>query len=115
MKNLFIPYEFAVKFKELGFDEKCFMHYEIDEPLTLYQSFGINDYEKNSTLTKYEFSAPLWQQAFDWLLNKTTDEYSFEQVGDSYYIVYEGMDMERRTLVKGSREICLEKLIKIVS
>lgn len=110
MKNLFIPYEFAVKLKELGFNEECLGKINYKDELTF-------DFPNTITNQFLETSCacPLWQQAFDWLLNKTTDEYSFEQVGDSYYIVYEGMDMERRTLAKGSREICLEKLIKIVS
>lgn len=68
MKNQFIPYELALTLKELSFDEKCFMHYENSEG-QLYESFG-SDYMKNSTLTDWETSAPLWQQAFDWLLEK---------------------------------------------
>lgn len=68
MKGHFIKYEQAVKLKKLGFDEECFMHYE-DSEEQLHESFGTS-YMKNSTLSKYETSAPLWQQAFDFFREK---------------------------------------------
>jgi hypothetical protein len=63
MKKEFIPYEEALAFKELGFDEPCFSVYYNGE----YHEHGIQNqflHEKN------ECSAPLYQQAFRWLYQK---------------------------------------------
>lgn len=81
MEKEFVPYELAVKLKELGFDEKCFMAYykllrhefydfrsasniifNEDNPIKLLNYAGADFRVK-------ECDAPLWQQAFDWLFN----------------------------------------------
>lgn len=77
MKNNFIPYEQALKLKELGFDEECLMnHYGEDRVhigrLYLPSSFGKG---KNSemfgdSLRDKDITAILWQQAFDWFREK---------------------------------------------
>lgn len=69
MTEQFVPYEIALKLKELGFDEKCFSMYD-DTPngAFLYQ------YKKPQKLSlglgKSDCSAPLYQQAFDWFREK---------------------------------------------
>lgn len=64
MKEQFIPYEQALKLKELGFDEGCFSYY------TIFGKFAgdiSNPRKYNSEFEKGSYiSAPLWQQAFDW-------------------------------------------------
>ena len=57
MEKEFVPYELAVKLKELGFDEECFGAYHHANNLDLWS--GDYDYS-------YAVKAPLWQQAFDW-------------------------------------------------
>lgn len=65
MNKHFVPYEIALKLRELGFNEKCFKYWNITnfikEP-TLYGN-NLNGY---SNLTTRKVPAPLWQQAFDW-------------------------------------------------
>lgn len=65
MKHQFVTYEMAKKLKELGFDENCFGYY------TLSGNFFGHDFKKAEMLKNSQLhedvSAPLWQQAIDWL------------------------------------------------
>ena len=111
MEKQFINYDLALKLKELGFDEECFGYYN-NNHLGVYQN---EDYYLSSdSPPDNRIEAPLWQQAFDFLLNKITDEYSLEQSNDIFFISYEGLDILRKIIVKGDRKLCLEKLIEIV-
>ncbi len=67
MEKQFIPYEQALKIKELGFDEKCLAHYLVGHRIKDKVSLEIGDFRySNDTFCK----APLWQQAFDWFREK---------------------------------------------
>ena len=59
MKNQFVPYEMALKLKELGFDVECLASY-----YHAGKNLDINQYIHNG---KYTVLAPLWQQVIDWL------------------------------------------------
>jgi hypothetical protein len=63
MTQEFIPYEQALALKELGFDEPCVGYYENDVLILCYDSK--QDYE-----LLLNYAAPLYQQAFRWLLDK---------------------------------------------
>ena len=62
MVTLFVPYNSALKFKELGFDEPCLTFFwddgEIYPGVELPQNF-------NNNIT--QISAPLYQQAINWI------------------------------------------------
>ena len=70
MEKLFLPYELALKLKEMGFDKSCFGSYSQKETL-LY--FGINSYKNSDGL----LTAPLYQQAFTWLFQKLDFYYPY--------------------------------------
>lgn len=63
MKDQFVPYELAVKLKELGFDEPCFGAW-LRNPSIL--NFGNYPSQEIANIES-GILAPLWQQAFDWL------------------------------------------------
>ena len=64
MEKEFVPYELALKLKELGFNEYCLAFYWTDTT----QLVCDNDFTgKHSGV---HLQAPLWQQAFDWLETK---------------------------------------------
>jgi len=74
MNKEFIPYQESLELKELGFDEPCFTYYgNISECL-----FGLKGDIKFHTNTLLDIghgknivsSAPLYQQAFRWFLDK---------------------------------------------
>lgn len=74
MNKEFIPYEQALKLKELGFNEKCAAHYlgEGEEYLELKWLIYRND----SINTTKCLQAPLYQQAFRFFREKYNFTYS---------------------------------------
>jgi hypothetical protein len=62
MKDLFVPYELAVRLKEKGFNEPCLAtyHKEYKSIIPVYAKFTDQDV----------FKAPLWQQVIDWLMEE---------------------------------------------
>jgi hypothetical protein len=57
----FVPYELALKLKELGFYEPCFGYY------TLGTELSIDICLNQETFYGQSCSAPIYQQAIDWL------------------------------------------------
>ena len=128
MNREFVPYELAVKLKQLGFDEQCISHY------TAYGKFS-NDY---SAPRKYnsEFelgsyiSAPTLSQAFRWFREKhnlisiiTTipsfhTMYASKYKSHTYYQFQPFKWVDGKYLINDTYEeaelACLDKLIKIV-
>jgi hypothetical protein len=139
MKKEFCTYEQALALKELGFDERCFGYYadKTGEDKTIYTvgqvqgSINSMSVHFNSGCSSYQFSAPLYQQAFRWFREKeyyseittectqvdgsvgfswriwkpwTIEEWSINKPGDEWsYETYEEAE-----------SACLDKLIEIV-
>lgn len=61
MKHLFVPYEIALKLKELGFDETCLAIYHRNGDISFSKTIAHNEYYGQ------ECMAPLYQQVVDWL------------------------------------------------
>ncbi len=86
MNKHFVTYEIALKLKELGFDEECIASYgctnDLLELCYSQELFGLVDnqrYNSNTNNTyESEISAPLWQQAIEWLVNKHLIFVTFE-------------------------------------
>lgn len=115
MKDQFITYNLAVKLKELGFDEECFsMYMGTHFKSRCYGS--IHNCENKELFTP----APLWQQAFKFLLRNLKNrelivalEFDgevtlWEVITDDAYKTY------NKILASGNKE-SLEKLIKLYS
>lgn len=69
MKEQFVPYDLAIKLKELGFDEQCFGYWTRPVILRLknIEDVIINfEYVEFVCQSDDSCLAPLWQQAFDW-------------------------------------------------
>jgi hypothetical protein len=114
MEKEFVPYELALKMKQLGFDEPCFRYYQ--------NGFLMNDnpylVPKNSHLlnSEKECSTPLYQQAFRWFRENydllgipTHSRYTIisnKWVGQPLYGNYNSYEEAELG--------CLEKLIEIV-
>lgn len=79
MKKQFVPYDLALKLKELGFDEECLAYYRNPK---LFQLFNLEKYKGvNQILTKTDYvKAPLWQQAFDWFVENRNVHVSIEVI-----------------------------------
>ena len=68
MEEQFIPYELALKLKELGFDEECFGWWSwINGNTASFYSYPMSNKKMDEyNMSPKNCSAPLWQQAFDW-------------------------------------------------
>ena len=75
MKDLFVPYEIALKLKELGFDEECLGWYAKD--IVPRNVNGVFIGKHFSTSYKIGCYAPLYQQAFKFFREKYKLEIDF--------------------------------------
>jgi hypothetical protein len=93
----FVPYELAIRMKQLEFDEPCFSYYMNG---ILQPSLNVKDYsyfkemiEINSNIKNFEnVLAPLFQQAFRWF----REEYNI----DCGIHVYSEMDFKTEEIIK---------------
>jgi len=133
MQNEFLPYDRALKLKEFGFDEPCFVLYKASNNNQLaYAPHGITTNSQLSQGDSSNIAAPLFQQAFRWFREKyglltyvgsrTLDN------GDTIYIpngrtipdtVKNGFIVDNLTYVtkktyEEAELACLDKLIEIV-
>lgn len=122
MEEQFVPYELALKLKELGFNEMCIATFDEDN------NFELQDFQQSyDTFPKHIISAPLWQQAFDWfrenhslysIIIPTINMYwTFKTttVVESMVEVppYAHVDANDYSTYEEARQACLEKLIEL--
>ncbi len=118
MKNEFIPYDRALKLKQLGFNEPCFASY-VKETKELTQRRFADWYKDQQIL------APLFQQAFRWFrdeynLDKTINNWTEQPMDDviwdkayQYYINGEAYHPYFKSYEEAELD-ALDKLIEIV-
>ena len=110
MEKQFISYELALELKELGFDEFCFTFFKKSGFLNHRYDTIISNRDINKDSNFIDCTAPLWQQAFLYLWNKT----------GRYIIPIPNEDKEwlcmgnKYKSYEESRLECLKKLIEIV-
>ena len=70
MKDLIVPYDQALALVELGFKEKCLGVYNKEKAFRFNNLHNPSDRSKSAKLTvnNGKVPAPLWQQAFDFIL-----------------------------------------------
>ena len=133
LQKEFVPYELALRMKQLEFDEPCFSYYMNG---ILQPSLNVKDYsyfkemiEINSNIKNFEnVLAPLYQQAFRWFREKQEIEgFVHKSIEGNYYFVikktgnnesnmYEFTKTAPKTFdtYEEAELACLEKLIEIV-
>jgi hypothetical protein len=74
VKELFVPYEIALKIKEKGFNEicLCFFDYEGNLALNYCENYNTQTWVQARKST----SAPLYQQAIEFINKKLTPRYA---------------------------------------
>jgi hypothetical protein len=60
MEKEFVPYELALKLKELGFDEECFSYYDLNNKPNFFGSDNLMDTHC------VQVNRPTYSQAFRW-------------------------------------------------
>lgn len=125
MESSFIPYELAVKLKELGFNENCLGYYGCwGEPTKKYKKeYDVRLEFKSGNYSFFyeEFClAPLWQQAFDWFRNEYNlyaDIYRTDKVFsaniEDMLMCNSLCEVVKEVGYEEARLACLEKLIEL--
>ena len=123
MEKEFVPYELALRMKQLGFDEECFYVKPLKEKTEFF--YTPSDYDDFPEQKELEVGIPLYQQAFRWFRENgfichITNDLSNNLKDEIYvYVMTKGYG----TLIDRSEEYftyeeaelaCLEKLIEIV-
>jgi len=115
MTNEFVPYELALKLKQLGFDEPCFGWYEAHD----HEEVNLT-YSRNSEgwLDGLHCSAPLFQQAFRWFRKEHSLGHMINGIGYESFLMNAGGIITVFPLFFTYQEAelaCLDKLIEIVT
>ena len=123
MEKEFVPFELAVKLKELGFNEPCWGYYHVNEGYSIGYAFCYSDAESQPEIG---YLAPLFQQAFRWFREKYKLHAEIRSYTAKYftiivqeckdtvrYIEYGGIDLKFKTYEEAELA-CLDKLIEIV-
>ena len=125
MEKEFIPYEQALAFKELGFDEPCFAFYLINNRFNLFENCKWEERTNSGFIDLFEVKdsccvAPTFSQAFRWFREKYDFEswvyksrdraYFYSVLKDNRYL---NPSYEYSTYEEAELE-CLKKLIEIV-
>jgi hypothetical protein len=112
MNKEFIPYEQALKFKELGFDEPCFGYWKMSDWL-IEEKTRTDGYTHADQLC----SAPTFSQAFRWFREKYESVVVIQPHIVGYYAKVFVSNTKVFDVIASYEEAelaCLQKLIEIV-
>jgi len=125
MKKEFVSYEQALALKELGFDEKCYGHYNSTQELNTIEDylkvgadiFMLSKKFNSEFYMKEMCSAPLKQQVFRWFREKYDLLCYIRKVGSNYWYnidIEDGNEFEGRfDTYEEAEDACINRLIKI--
>lgn len=116
MQNEFLPYDRALKLKQLGFDEPCFARFSKDGDLLIAHT---EKYIIDNGVDRSEFFtlAPLFQQAFGWFREEHGLGHMINGIGYESFLFNIGGLVTVFPMFKTYEEAelaCLDKLIEIV-
>jgi len=116
MQNEFLPYDRALKLKQLGFDEPCFARFSKDGDLLIAHT---EKYIIDNGVDRSEFFtlAPLFQQAFRWFREEHGLGHMINGIGYESFLFNIGGLVTVFPMFKTYEEAelaCLDKLIEIV-
>ncbi len=95
MKHLFVPYEIALKLKDIGFDEPCFAEYRQWDGGMLYLVIYQDDDDESDQDFTTESIAPLYQQVVDFFDKKKVQVNiinTMDTVHPFTYTIYNSID-----------------------
>ena len=112
MTKEFVPYELALKLKQLGFYDECIAYYDLRNDLEFFGGDNLKDTHC------VQLNAPLFQQAFRWF-RENHGLYQFiskEHLGFTYALldeIYNFHTIHFKTYEEAELA-CLDKLIAIL-
>jgi hypothetical protein len=118
MTKEFVPYDRALKLKEFGFDEPCFVLYKASNNNQLaYAPHGITTNSQLSQGDSSNIAAPLFQQAFRWFREEHNLGHMINGIGYESFLFNIGGLVTVFPMFKTYEEAelaCLDKMIEIV-
>ena len=132
MEREFVPYELAIKLKELGFNERCFGYYYTLNGKDWKFAEKTEFYRLDDEISiggKFSLLAPTFSQCFRWFrdmhnmfheiqIDRTTQpKFCYAVFHYEHYGNYEGIGIEDWSLYRTYEEAelaCLDKLIEVV-
>lgn len=122
MTKEFLPYDRALKLKQLGFDEECIAYYDLRNDLEFYGGDNLKDTHC------VQLNTPLFQQAFRWFreeynlfgcidLQVCTPPHWFlriDEISKNDYIFHSEDENYRFNTYEEAKLACIDKLIEIV-
>ena len=121
MEKEFVPYELALKIKELGFDEECFSYYDLNNKPNFFGSDNLMDTHC------VQVNRPTYSQAFRWfrekhnidgLLHKTAEGSYYFWITECEYENYNHYKYYNQMVYFNTYEeaeiACLKNLIELV-
>jgi len=129
MENLqkeFVPYELALRMKDLGFDEPCFGYYNVSKYIGI-GTFKLKECN-SSTIDSYGnkiLLTPTYSQTFRWFrekhnLDSRFHTYTHNKDGNRTDYMHDFIDGKKTSFdgfektYEEAEQTCLEKLIEIV-
>ena len=121
MEKEFVPYELAVKLKEIGFDEPCFAYYEPNKKFEYVNWETFKDFPYLAKNSEWQdlYGAPTYSQAFRWFREQgfLIDFSSHNKDAHDFYFKWS----ENKSILSDTYDTyeetelaCLENLIEIV-
>jgi len=126
MVKYVVPYEESLKMKELGFDAPCLFAYNEDAKNKLMtapqlHSYSINTGRNSDFSIINKVTAPLFTQAFEWIMSKNLAHWVFKHDDKNFgYIIYDNNGEVKKTQIESVSNFekvqlnCLIELIDIV-
>jgi hypothetical protein len=120
MEKEFVPYELALRMKQLGFDDECFYVKPLKEKTEFF--YTPSDYDDFPEQKELEVGMPLYQQAFRWFrenynLYCTIERVEYIDDGEGFmWSIFNNFHNAGEELVsyEEAELECLTKLIEIV-
>lgn len=121
MEKEFVPYDLAIKLKDLGFNEPCFGYYDLDglqiNTNHWYPENKNSSFPLPNTTNNPKISAPTFSQAFRWFREKYdchhTIKHNKKYVGIAYSSVV-NFSIDEFETYEEAELACLETLIEVV-
>ncbi len=110
IEDKFVPYDLAVRLKNLGFDEPCFATYFTIGAWQIDCTEGALNLNNNKP-TEYSILAPTWGEAFDWFHDEFELLANIQKLPqNSYHAHIQSTSDEYLELLREHDNICIDEV-----
>ena len=112
-KDKFVPYDLALRLKNIGFNEECFATYFTVGAWQIDCTEGALNLN-NNVAGEYTILAPLWQDAFDWLHDEHHLLAQISRIAQgSYHAIIQSTTDEYLELLREFDSICIDEVTDV--